>query len=754
MRDPAQLPGDVEEHAALDDRIALLSVLQELTVAVLKLFDPASPLDDFLEKITARLGCAVTLCAAVRAPGQPLTLLGSSGLARSSRALPLPALPAGGVEDALLPYPELQRHLSNRWAVRVPGEDETSSTTWLLLWFEREPRSPLQYRGVLQRVAHDLGLALSHREMVARVVESERELQRLNAELERRVEDRTRALASANAELRRRERALRTLGACNEALVRAGDEQALLDAVCRLVVEIGGYAACWVGLAEGDRRDTVRPAARASREEAPAADLVRAEVERADGATRRAIRTGLPSPVGGDPSSERGAASILALPLAADGVTLGALAIHASEPGAFDPDELKLLAELAANTGFGIGALRARAQQLRMTAQLVQADRLAGLGTLAAGIAHEINNPLAYVIAGLQFLSDRVADIKAGHAPNLEEARLTLRDVCEGADRIRKIVRDLKAFSRGDDESRRLVDLRPVLRSATEIAQSEARHRARVLEEYGATPRVLASESRLGQVFLNLLINAAHSIPEGAVDDNQIHIRTSTDEEGRALVEIRDTGCGMAPETVRRVFEPFFTTKPVGVGTGLGLWICHDFVTQLGGTIEAESAPGKGSVFRVRLPAARSEAEPEVPGPGPAEPPSLRGRILVVDDEPQVGVAVRRALAPEHEVLLTTRAAEARRRIALGERFDVILCDLMMPGLTGMDLHADLLRRAPDQAERMIFITGGAVTSQARRFLSASPNPLLEKPFAAAELRAFVNRLLAEKGPRAKRLER
>jgi KaiC/GvpD/RAD55 family RecA-like ATPase len=202
--------------------------------------------------------------------------------------------------------------------------------------------------------------------------------------------------------------------------------------------------------------------------------------------------------------------------------------------------------------------------------------------------------------------------------------------------------------------------------------------------------------------------------------------------------QISDTGPGMPPEVLRRLFTPFFTTKPIGVGTGLGLSICHRLVTSFGGQISVDSQPGNGTVFRIFLPQAESEdATDETPVAAPRA--ARRGRVLVVDDEKAIGQTVRRTLEPEHEVTALTSARDALERIEAGERFDVILCDLMMPQVTGMDLHAAMLQAAADQAARIIFLTGGAFTPAARAFVDKTTNLWIEKPFDVRQLRALVN---------------
>jgi CheY-like chemotaxis protein len=261
-----------------------------------------------------------------------------------------------------------------------------------------------------------------------------------------------------------------------------------------------------------------------------------------------------------------------------------------------------------------------------------------------------------------------------------------------------------------------------------------------VVREYGEVPPVEGNEGRLGQVFLNLVVNAAQAITEGHADENEIRVVTRVDELGRVVVEVKDTGSGIAAELVSRIFDPFFTTKPVGVGTGLGLTICHRIVSSLGGELIVESEPGVGSVFRTVLPVSRAVASesPPVPSIGPTP----RARILVVDDEAALGAILRRMLTPEHHVLAVTSGRAALDRMSRGERFDVIFCDLMMPDVTGMDLHAELERSCPDQAEKMVFMTGGAFTRGARDFLDRVPNRRIDKPFDAESVRAMVHALV------------
>jgi PAS domain S-box-containing protein len=557
--------------------------------------------------------------------------------------------------------------------------------------------------------------------------------------------------------LRRTNRALLTLGKCNEALVRATSEQALYQEVCRVLVEDGGYRMCWVGLVEQDERRTIRPVAKAGLDHGYTSllDVVWSDTERGRGPTGTAVRTGhpvigryfLPDPALApwrEEALKRGYHSSSALPLVSEGTAFGVLSLYAAEPEPFSASELDFLEHLAENLSFGVAARRARAERDRLIAQLAQADRLVAMGTMAAGVAHEINNPLAYVVSALDHLDETLRAAPSGLPTGATGASLeVLAEAREGAERVRLIVRELSTFTRAEDPRVERVELPKVIDTSINIAMNELRHRARVVKDYGPVPAVRGNAAKLGQVFLNLLINAAQAIPVGQVDLNEVRVTTSTDAEGRARIEIRDTGEGVPPAVVDRIFEPFVTSKRPGQGTGLGLSICKNLVVALGGEITLESELGRGSTFRVTLPAA-GPAAPEATAPAPPEarpaPTAERrhGRVAVVDDEPGVRRAIERTLATAHHVEQFKSARALADRVAAGERFDAILCDLMMPDMTGMDLHRVLRRTAPPQAEAMIFMTGGTFTPEADAFLRGVTNPCVEKPFDAAALRTLV----------------
>lgn len=393
-------------------------------------------------------------------------------------------------------------------------------------------------------------------------------------------------------------------------------------------------------------------------------------------------------------------------------------------------------------TGY-LGTVLDVSERKQAQAQLLFNDRMASVGTLASGVAHEINNPLAYVTANLDLIVEEVRALAANlPADRVREIEELAGEGRQGAEKVRRIVRALKTFARADEEQRVRLDVHSVLDLSVSMVSTELRRRARVVRDYQWVPAVEADEARLGQVFINLLLNAAQALPEGSPEKHTIRIVTRTNPAGRVFVEVHDSGVGIAPEHREQIFDPFFTTRPVGRGIGLGLSICHGIVSALGGEITVASEPGRGATFIVSLPGVPVEVIPEAAPRQITEVRKRDGRILVVDDDPMVGTTLRRVLERDHEVTVVESGREALTLIGAGQRYDVILCDVMMPQMTGIELHAELGRLAPDQQERMIFVTGGTFTPRARAFFDKAPNALIEKPFNLRNLRAVVREQL------------
>jgi len=389
----------------------------------------------------------------------------------------------------------------------------------------------------------------------------------------------------------------------------------------------------------------------------------------------------------------------------------------------------------------------------RLQAQLIQNDRLASMGTLSAGIAHEVNNPLSFILTNLETALEA---LPPSPSP-LAEVRESLEEAWEGAVRVKELVREMRKLSHFDDEERP-VDLREVAEAALRVARKELEYRARVEAELppdGQTV-VLGNRGQLFQVVLNLLLNAAQALvgtrrggatPPAAGSSHVVQVRVRV--TGRwVVVEVEDDGPGIPPEAQHRVFEPFFTTKPVGEGTGLGLSICRGIVTNHGGDLLLDSEVGRGTRVEVRLPRpdpGRVAAAPE--GRPASFPPSTppngpKRRMLLIDDEALVGRAVARALRDRHELDLATSKAEATRLLADGRDYDLVLCDVMMPGGSGVDVHGWLTAHRPDLLQRFVMMTGGVFLPEAEEFLERADVPFVSKPLD----REMLEQLLADRG--------
>lgn len=385
-----------------------------------------------------------------------------------------------------------------------------------------------------------------------------------------------------------------------------------------------------------------------------------------------------------------------------------------------------------------VGAMIDISDRLELEARLALSDRMASIGQLATGVAHEINNPLAYMLANLVAA---IEDIERGVEPR--EIVTMLREAVEGAERVRRVVRDLQTFARPREDDREAIDVRALVESSINMTSNQLRHRAQLVKCFGDVPKVHMNRARLGQVMINLIVNAAQAIPEGAVSTNEVRVSTLVDERGQVVLEVRDTGCGFNAETRARMFDPFFTTKPVGVGTGLGLAICHSIVTAAGGSIELVSPPTGGCIARVTLPPTTVVVPRTITPTAPLGP---RKRVLVVEDEERLRNALARSLRRHHDVIVVENGERALAQLTDGPQVDAIVCDLMMPNMTGMELYDRLREEQPAQAARMVFMTGGAFTQRASQFAASTSRPVLEKPVEIAVLCRAIDAVSAQAG--------
>ncbi len=475
---------------------------------------------------------------------------------------------------------------------------------------------------------------------------------------------------------------------------------------------------------------------------------------------RRAVFVEAPGVPPGGVFRSRAPGRALVCPIQAGERTVGLVGL-ADAPTPYDEALLGYLGPLLTACADLIGALDERRTRARLEAQLARAERLASVGTLAAGMAHEINNPLAYLHLNLEStlrrtrtLVEEARDLERAsgdtHAGRVSTAIAQLErnalDAIEGAERVQRIVRDLMTFSRVSEPRRGRVDINAAVRIALKMADHEIKYRARLTCELGDVSAVMGHDGRLSQVFLNLLLNAARSIEEGSPDDNEIRVR-SWGTPGRVHVEVSDTGAGIDPEHLHRLFEPFFSTRPAGAGSGLGLSVCHNVVSAHNGTIDVDSELGRGTRFVVSLPS--TEATHPPPDEGGQSPERARGasplrRVLLIDDEPMVLRVLKQLLDRRFEVQTADGLESAIEALGAGERFDVILCDMMMLDGTGMDVHAWLAEHRPDALDGLVFMTGGTFTPRAREFLRGARRRHLSKPFSLKDLDAILVDLTGE----------
>jgi two-component system, cell cycle sensor histidine kinase and response regulator CckA len=388
-------------------------------------------------------------------------------------------------------------------------------------------------------------------------------------------------------------------------------------------------------------------------------------------------------------------------------------------------------------------------ERQRMQARLEMIERLASLGTLAAGVAHEVNNPLTVVVANAEYVKGEIEQLRldaaagmstADAADRTRQVAQALDDVSSAAARIGQIVADLKAFARPVPPASGQVDVVRSVEWAIRATAHEFRTRARVVRRLEPVPPVEADDVRLGQVLVNLLTNAAQAIPTGQAGSHEVMVSTGLDAEGRVVITVRDTGGGIPAAVRARIFEPFFTTKRDDGGTGLGLAICHGIVTGLGGDITVESEEGRGTTVRVSLPAA-AVAAPEALATAAPAPEAHGARVLVIDDE-ELLLSVMGRILHDYDVETTADARHALALIEGGRTFDVILVDVTMPLMSGIAFFQELRASYPHLAGRVVFMSGGVFESDFETFLDTVPNVRIGKPFRGTALRQVVQEIL------------
>lgn len=369
-----------------------------------------------------------------------------------------------------------------------------------------------------------------------------------------------------------------------------------------------------------------------------------------------------------------------------------------------------------------LGIIRDVTGERRLAEQLLQREKLAAVGQLVSGVAHELNNPLAGVLAFAQLLE--------GSPGSAEEQREAVRAIHKEAKRAAKIVSNLLLFARQRDPERTRTDLNAVMTDALELRRYVLRtQQVEVVTELApALPAVWADPFQLQQVVLNLITNAEYAL-KGVDHAKRITLRTWF-VNNRVCASVADNGTGIESEVIDRVFNPFFTTKEVGEGTGLGLSISHGIIRQHGGHIVVESVPGGGATFTIDLPLSPLATSKPESGPAGARRGNGSSTFLIVDDEPSIRRALVRYLSREgHSVDTAASGEEALSRMA-SRRYDAILLDLRMPDIAGHEVFERLREEDPEHAARVVFATGDSEGDNARDFLRDAERPFVSKPFA------------------------
>jgi CheY-like chemotaxis protein len=364
--------------------------------------------------------------------------------------------------------------------------------------------------------------------------------------------------------------------------------------------------------------------------------------------------------------------------------------------------------------------------------RLAQSERLAALGQLVSGVAHELNNPLTGILGYAQLLQSQPLD---------DDARRGVETIQSEAERAGNIIQDLLSFARRRAPVREEVDVNDLVSRVLSLRAYDLQgDNVNVQLSLAAElPAVEGDGDQLQQVFFNVLTNAIQAMRE--VEQKRISVET-LHEAGSVVARFADNGPGVPEEALGHVFEPFFTTKEAGEGTGLGLSISYGIINEHGGSIDLRNRPAGGAVVEIRLPVGVGIAVQD-PATTADEKPAGAARILVVDDELSIREVLAQMLAAEgHDVVTAASGAEALTCLSQ-EEFQVVITDLKMPEISGQELYAEIKASDPSLAQRVIFITGDTVNEDTKQFMGSVENPTLEKPFRLEWLRELITQVLA-----------
>lgn len=560
----------------------------------------------------------------------------------------------------------------------------------------------------------------------------------------------SRARREAEESLIRLNRQLRALSTCNQILIHAEDEVALLRDICRIICTEAGYRMAWVGYALDDALKSVAPMAWKGEEEGFLDDpqVSWADTERGRGPTGTAIRTGETIVVQDfttDPrmlpwredALSRGYRSGIALPLKdAKAGTFGALSIYSGAFQAFTPPEVRLLEELAGDLSFGILSLRTSAEhrqleedKAKLQAQLQQSQKMESLGRLAGGIAHDMNNVLGAILG--------MASAQISQHPRESSTYKAFDTISKAASRGGEMVSRLLSFARQKPVEERDLDVNALLTEAVALLPGASLLRTQIkLELAHDLWTIRGDPNSLSNAIMNLCVNAIDAMPHGG----SLTLRTGNQVD-RVEVQVEDTGEGMPEEVLAKAFEPFFTTKPVGKGTGLGLSLVYATVAAHQGQMEIKSVPGRGTVVTIKLPACAPAAQPEASPADLARPSKARSlKVLLIDDDELIQSAVQEILqALGHRVTVAPSGEASMELLEGGLHPDAIILDMNMPGLGGPGTFPRLRTLAPTVP---VLLSTGRTDEATLDILSQHERvALLLKPFSLDELKEKLDGL-------------
>lgn len=565
-----------------------------------------------------------------------------------------------------------------------------------------------------------------------------------------------------NLQLRTR-KALLARSSVNTALIHIKSEEQLLNEVCRVITELAGYHLAWVGFAEHDRNKSITPVAQSGFNDGylETVDLTWSDSERGRGPGGTAVRTGKPCVVLDllhdvrfrpwcEQARMRGFESVIGLPLKDQNVAFGVLLIYSSSPDAFDTEELRLLEEMAEDLAFGIKTIRSEEERVKIQRQLQQAQKMEAIGHLTSGIAHDFNNMLASILGYAEMSLEELSEQRNSTLENY------LQQIHHAGDRAKELVTQLLTFSRANDSQLSLTDLKTIIKGTQNILIPILPASITVSSHIeDGVPAVMSDPVQVQQIIMNLCINARDAMEERGqleiglqLSQTKDHVCSSCQQhfsDNMVELYVADSGCGINAQTIERIFDPFYTTKDVGQGTGMGLSTVHGIVHAQGGHLIVDSTVGKGTRFRIFLPATEHRTDESFHAAfrsGAAEKHQLSGRVLIVDDELSVAALIGELLKSSGcEVAVETESALARERfVAAPQDFDLAILDQRMPGLTGNELAEEMLQRRKDFP--IIICSASSSEAERNRARELGVRAYMDKPLDSKALLERVSDLL------------